>query len=89
MSVFRVPSPAGAPFLLDVRPAVHVLSRERSGIRHMRVLHQGPFLPLLQRRRGHVHRQAVLVHAVSLLCPLGNRVAPLLVVPLYPVLPPN
>lgn len=87
--LLRVRPAAGAALLLDVRPALHVLGAQRGGVRHVRVLRQGPVLPLLQRRRGHVRRQALLVLAAALLRPLGHRVAALPALPLPAVLPPG
>lgn len=89
MQLPRVQSPTGASFLLDVRASLRVLGAERGGVRHLRLLRQGAFLPLLQRRRGHVRRQALLVLTVALLRPLDHRVAPLPALPLPPVLPPG
>lgn len=89
MLLLGVQSPEGASVLLDVRPSVHVLGAKCRGVRDVRVLRQGAFLPLLQRRRGHVRRQALLVHAAALLRPLDHRVAPLPALPLSPMLPPG
>lgn len=89
MLLLRVPSPAGASFLLDVWSSVHVLSAQRGGERDVRLLRQGAFLPLLQRRRGHMRRQALLLHTAALLRALDHRVAPRPALPLSPVLPPG
>lgn len=79
----------GPSFLLDVRPSVRVLGAERGGVHHLRLLRQGAVLPLLQRRRGHVRRQALLLRTAALLRPLDHRLASLAALPLSPVLPPS
>lgn len=89
MPVLRMRAAERTSFLLDVRPSLHVLGAKRDGVRDVRVLYQGALLPLLQRRRGHMRRQALLVLAVALLRSLDHGVASLRVLPLSAVLPPG